>query len=411
MSTTIYRLALLFVLLGPVLALTVPRCAQALVMLAALPAFATIRWTASRTDYLHFLACFGIPISVCISYFLHPTQDLRQANTSALLFLGFPLYSVFKHSNLPQGAFFWGLAMAGCASLCMAIATHTEHHLSTVTHFTAYGTMLALVLVGIAALATRPWQLLFLMPTLTALLFTSSRGAWAAALGGLLVVAILKASSWRQSAINCLACLAAFALLATTDLAQKRFEEARSDISTMHSEIAGTTSLGARYILWQTAWEMFEKRPFFGFGMDQFKTYLDTSRPGQNPQNLGVAHSEVLHLLATQGLFGLSFWVFLFASQVYLFWQHRNPYSIFGLATLAIFCVGGMSNCNFMHTAYASFFVFTLMATQGLAQRYRLVEAGCFGWVESKTLLIRLLTARAIALVVKKKSPSKLQVS
>lgn len=68
------------------------------------------------------------------------------------------------------------------------------------------------------------------------------------------------------------------------------------------------TSIGARFGMWEAAWEMFLRHPFIGIGITEYQSELKRmiargEIPAFHPWS--HAHSDILHSMATRGIVGL----------------------------------------------------------------------------------------------------------
>ena len=82
------------------------------------------------------------------------------------------------------------------------------------------------------------------------------------------------------------------------------------------------TSIGKRYLYVKNALYLIKKKPFFGFGANQFEQvygkYFSDKKAAKHP------HNNFLFILVELGIFGLIFLLYIFYSQLKLFWIDRE---------------------------------------------------------------------------------------
>lgn len=157
--------------------------------------------------------------------------------------------------------------------------------------------------------------------------------------------------------------LCSFWVLGSSELRQKlRLTSVMNDI--VQTEIGNyDTSIGARFVLWEASWEIFQHHPYVGAGPGSFQSELE------NMIHLGAvpaiplyrhAHSDILHTLATSGIIGLLAYIGIIIGPIVFFWRrlrsrnldsHLRLYSMLGLLTVGSVFIFGLTNA----TLYRSF--------------------------------------------------------
>jgi O-antigen ligase len=150
-------------------------------------------------------------------------------------------------------------------------------------------------------------------------IFASERSAWLGFLVGTLVVTALV--SWRTTAK--VAGLGLAALLAVWNVIPVFKTRLLPLLDPMHD-----VSTRARLVVWQKAVEVFREHPILGVGPLNFPHVVipEALVPGQ-PQYLGHAHNNYLHILATTGLVGLSVFMWLLCATLNLSWKQYHSAS------------------------------------------------------------------------------------
>jgi O-antigen ligase len=131
------------------------------------------------------------------------------------------------------------------------------------------------------------------------------------------------------------------------------------------------TSIGHRIEMWRAAIIMFVEHPFFGIGMDQFGEHLhEMANSGRVAKFVGVynaAHNEYLHALATGGIVGLVYLLWLFGAPLVFFLQElvaRNAKGeetilpVSGLIIVASFALFSTTDTIFDRQMTTSLFAF-----------------------------------------------------
>ena len=99
------------------------------------------------------------------------------------------------------------------------------------------------------------------------------------------------------------------------------------------------TSIGARLEMSKAAMMIFIEHPFFGVGINQFGDHLrHLIASGQAPQFISIydhTHNEYLEALATGGIVGIAYLLWLFGAPFAYFWRHFARRQSKGSNTLA----------------------------------------------------------------------------
>ncbi len=98
----------------------------------------------------------------------------------------------------------------------------------------------------------------------------------------------------------------------------------------------------SRAAIWQKSYEIFQDRPVFGLGPDNFRAAYGPKIKGLDTTFYGHAHNEFLNMLVFCGLFGLAGFIFLWKELVRHIWanfrQNRaSPYLLMGVLAVAAY--------------------------------------------------------------------------
>ena len=203
---------------------------------------------------------------------------------------------------------------------------------------TAYGAILCLfipVFVGFAFIRThtgirRVFSLLVLLVLLGALVLSFSRAAWVSLAATVIVFLVIKARIKMKWIVLSLTFLISVFLLFQNDIwdrLEKNKQGSSANLTEHLQSISNVTTDDSnleRINRWQSAFRMFDERPFFGFGPGtyqfEYAPYQRSSektRISTNAGDKGNAHSEYIGPLAETGVFGMLFVLTLVGFTIY----------------------------------------------------------------------------------------------
>lgn len=190
--------------------------------------------------------------------------------------------------------------------------------------------------------------------SLVALLFNGTRGAWLAVAGvvGLLVLYYL----FRERKLAVWA--VAFLLVAGIGLTQYGHFVQR--VHTINVE-----QNTERFLMWHSAYHMFEDHPVLGVGLGQYKDNYQQKyiSPEAKEPELAHAHNNFMQMLAENGAVGFTGFLALLGAFIgvsfYRFWKYRNPYALIMCASTLALVVQGMTEYNFGNSAVMKCFWLT----------------------------------------------------
>lgn len=142
-----------------------------------------------------------------------------------------------------------------------------------------------------------------------ALLLTMTRGAWVAAIAGLIAACILV----RNKAVAVVAVVLVAGLVVFSFVYSSDEGRAMSIPKFFSTEADGNVS--TRLVLWDIAWDMFLAHPIAGVGMGDYESGAEEMLEGREVLTTVDSHNVYLQILATRGLIGfipfVIFWVVL----------------------------------------------------------------------------------------------------
>jgi O-antigen ligase len=243
------------------------------------------------------------------------------------------------------------------------------------THPILFGNLnmlMASLLILFSALAThegKRWRLVVLILAAVPLftwITSGSRGSLLAlpVLGLLLV--LLRKDAWHRGllVVGVIVILMTATLVARTPSMQQqlRLNEVGQDMAQAQAQNY-KTSIGARLVMWEAAWKMFQAHPVIGVGHRGYKLELKRMQTSGEiapiQKEFGHAHSDVMHMLATGGLVGLLAYIGVSLGPLIFFWKalrkaqsdvHQRLYAAAGLLVSGSFVCFGLTEAIFIRT-------------------------------------------------------------
>jgi O-antigen ligase len=217
-----------------------------------------------------------------------------------------------------------GIAAAmGAAETVVAVATHKYLHVYGLgIDKNWYGFVLTFGIVVFAALAFDRGETLALrsviplVPMVSGLLVSGSRGGWIGTLVGVTTVVIFHRPAFAWPAITASMLAIALLFVAAPQLTTQRIDTSTAD-----------TSAGMRLRTWADGVHAVKQRPLLGEGAGNFVAVVKDRGSQVDPNNL------ILLTWAETGIFGLMFLGWLFAAA--LLTAARNARNLTGTAALA----------------------------------------------------------------------------
>jgi O-antigen ligase len=143
-------------------------------------------------------------------------------------------------------------------------------------------------------------------------------------------------------------CLIAGALLAMSPMVQHRIGQAVNDLQSLEKNVT-ETSIGYRFEMWGTAWDIFRAHPILGEGPSAFKNEWNKQPQSDNAKAFVEPHNAFFFYASSYGFIGLAALIWLYAALLWTGWTHR--YSLEGgiCFAFAVVCIAG----SFTNTMFA----------------------------------------------------------
>jgi O-antigen ligase len=208
-----------------------------------------------------------------------------------------------------------------------------------------------------------------------ALLFTLTRGAWMALIGGLFSVPALV----RRRAL--FAAGVALVVLAAVFASQNATLRNRAETVLGTARATHDKNISTRLVLWDISWEIFKKHPLLGVGMGDYSTEAEKLLAARRVTTTVDSHNIYLQVIATRGLVGfipfIFFWIALFRMLLDVR-RHAARFDGFGyhfaagvIAAAVAVLIGALSENNIDDSEVFIAFMFIV----GVARNFRLVPS------------------------------------
>ena len=142
-------------------------------------------------------------------------------------------------------------------------------------------------------------------------------------------------------------CLVVILLMALSPKVQQRVNAAVSDLQQFENKITNT-SIGYRFEMWRTAWEIFRAHPILGAGPSAFTKEWNKTPQTKEAMVFVEPHNAFAFFASSYGLIGLFTLIWLYTALLWTGWTHRQTFEgsiIFVFAV--IFVVGSFTNTMF----------------------------------------------------------------
>lgn len=258
-----------------------------------------------------------------------------------------------------------------------------EHRVSGTLYIMTFAGILCQVIIVNVSVALRSrlggWRFWVLsagtLCQLTALMLTVTRGAWLALISGLVAVALLVRN--RRVLVFGAVALAAIAVFSSLYSGDKIRTISISSIL----ESGPDRNVRTRFVLWDIAWDLFERSPLTGVGMGDFTAEAEKLLADREVRTTADSHNVYLHVLATRGLVGflpfVFFWIVLYRELFRL--KNRLPrgsldhaYVVGAIAVTVAVMVGALTENNVDDEEIFIAFMFILGLARAAQYRRRL---------------------------------------
>lgn len=217
--------------------------------------------------------------------------------------------------------------------------------------------------------------------------FSGTRGGWVAIPVFLILflVAFLRRGNWLPSLLASTVIVASgAAVVVYSPLVQKRIQDVSRDLAEYKDKGAdSSSSLGARFAIWETSLELLKEKPVLGWGEVRFRQELrervETGQLGEIPATLANTHNTFLEVWVMYGGLSLVALVGLMISSAWHFLSSlRHPdtvtrsYALAGVCLVLGYVVYGQTQVMLIRNNTLMFFLLMLAVLVALLRQHRL---------------------------------------
>lgn len=157
-------------------------------------------------------------------------------------------------------------------------------------------------------------------------LLNQARGAWVVAPVMILAIFALNRHLLSKTAIITLIAISLIGSLFAGHLVQKRWQQAEQEITQYIENNNGSTSVGARFDMWKSAFIGIQEKPLFGWGLqgvkEMRKQHYQQGIISEFASGFDHAHNQYLQDTSARGILGLLGLLAIFLVPLRLFWQN-----------------------------------------------------------------------------------------
>lgn len=155
---------------------------------------------------------------------------------------------------------------------------------------------------------------------------TTARGGWIGAPFVLAVIFFLNREHFsKRLALGILVILTAGSFLAQ-DIIRQRYSDAQEDISAYADRTNTSTSVGARFDMWKSAYLGIREKPIFGWGLQGIREmreqHYNRGEISEFAAGFTHAHNQYLHDASARGILGLIALLAVLLAPFSLFWRN-----------------------------------------------------------------------------------------
>ena len=145
-----------------------------------------------------------------------------------------------------------------------------------------------------------------------------------------------------------LACMVAIAVLLMSPTVQNRIEAAGNDIELFQGGVT-QTSIGYRFEMWKTAWEVFRGNPVLGASPAGYVAAWTERQTAEAAKAMVEPHNAFMFFASSYGVIGLGALIWLYAALLWTGWVYRYRLEGAIVFAFAVTCiVASLTNTLFM---------------------------------------------------------------
>lgn len=212
-----------------------------------------------------------------------------------------------------------------------------------------------------------------------AALINQSRGSWVVAPFLLIVILWFNRQLLSKWWLALLLVIALVAGSMGSQLIEKRWQQAQTDITQYIEQNNGSSSLGARFDMWKSAVLGIQEKPVFGWGLQGIKImrqqHLQQNQISATAATFDHSHNQYLHDASARGLLGLVALLAIFIVPLRLFWRRMKQadspsfghlWGMIGIVHILAVMGYSLSQSFLSHNSGMMFYGFTVVVLLGL---------------------------------------------
>lgn len=169
-------------------------------------------------------------------------------------------------------------------------------------------------------------------------------------------------------------CLVASFVLAMSPAVQTRINHAVQDVALFRQEVT-ETSLGYRFEMWETAWEVFRRNPVFGASPAGFRAAWTNKISDEDAKDFREPHNAFLFYASSYGGIGLASLIWLYLALLWTGWRQRHSLEgsiVFAFAVIAV--LSSFTNTIFMGAVSLAWLMLFIGLQGGLLRPSSLIK-------------------------------------
>lgn len=197
---------------------------------------------------------------------------------------------------------------------------------------------------------------------------TATRGSWLAILAAIAIIFFNSDSvSLRRKLVIAVSGLLLVGAIFSASNGPHRLNEAIVEVSNYQKGIDMDTSVGMRLQMWHGAWLLFQERPLFGIGKDNYGLGMERlAQAGivsEAAAHYAHSHNELLFNLTIGGVAGFLATLAIYLAPAYYFFRDRRhpdrqirTSALMGLMVCVCYFLFGLTDLMFFWTGVGSFY-------------------------------------------------------
>lgn len=212
-----------------------------------------------------------------------------------------------------------------------------------------------------------------------ACLLNQARGAWVVAPFIIILLLVFNRKTFSKSATVALIITAIISSFFAGHIVQKRWQQAEREIIHYFEKNNGSSSIGARFDMWKSAWIGIQEKPIFGWGLrgskEMRKMHGEQKLISKAASQFDHAHNQYLQDTSARGILGLGALLALFFVPLTLLAKNMRHtianeqtrlWGILGITHILATMGYCLTQAFLSHNSGIMFYLFVLLICYGL---------------------------------------------